>query len=212
MRWSRISTRNVCPPETTSATSGNGGASRASSPGSSEPARVDVALEVVHADERLVVRPRERLREVDADEQRAREPGAARHRDPVDVGDRRAGGRERLVERGHDPAQVGPRGDLGDDAARRRVERDLARDDVRVDPGAVLDDRHARLVARGSRSRAGGVRSRDAWLGSRPGACWRAPRASASSGRRTAAARRRAPPAGGRCARASTGRPAAPWS
>ena len=33
VRWSRISTRNVCPPETTSATSGNGGGSRLARPG-----------------------------------------------------------------------------------------------------------------------------------------------------------------------------------
>ena len=50
---------------------------------------------------------------------------------------------------GHDPAQVGPRRDLGHDAAGRRVERDLAGDDVGVDPPAVLDQGDAGLVAAG---------------------------------------------------------------
>ena len=50
-----------------------------------QPARVDVALEVVDRDERLAVRPGERLGEVDADEQRAREARAVGDRDGVDV-------------------------------------------------------------------------------------------------------------------------------
>ena len=40
--------------------------------GIQQPARVDVALEVVDRDQRLAVRPGERLGEVDADQQRAR--------------------------------------------------------------------------------------------------------------------------------------------
>ena len=92
--------------------------------------------------------PGQRLGEVDAHEQRAREPRAVGDRDAVDVGHGDAGRGERLVQHGHDPAQVGPRRDLGHDAAGRRMERDLARDDVGVDPAAVLDQRDAGLVAR----------------------------------------------------------------
>ncbi len=44
-------------------------------------------------------------------------------------------------------AEMGARRHLGHDAARRRVERDLARDDVRVDPPPALDERDAGLVA-----------------------------------------------------------------
>ena len=58
-----------------------------------------------------------------------------------------AGVGQRLVEDRHDPAEVGPCGDLRDDPAGRRVERGLAGDDVGVDSAAALDDRDPRLVA-----------------------------------------------------------------
>ena len=53
--------------------------------GIEQPGRVEVALEVVDADERLVVDEGERLREVDPDEERAREARPVRDRDRVDV-------------------------------------------------------------------------------------------------------------------------------
>ena len=115
--------------------------------GIGQPAGVHVALEVVDRHQRLAVRPGQRLGEVDAHEQRAREPGAVRDRDAVHVGHGDAGRREGLVQHGHDPAQVGPGRHLGDDAAGRRVERDLAGHDVGVDPAAVLDERDPGLVA-----------------------------------------------------------------
>jgi hypothetical protein len=113
-----------------------------------EPRGVQMTLEVVHADERPLVHERERLREIDPDQQRAGQARAVGHRDRVDILDRRSGILERLVEHRHDPAEVRPGGHLRHDASGRRVERGLARDDVRVDPATVLDERDARLVAR----------------------------------------------------------------
>ena len=95
---------------------------------------------MVDPDERLVVDPGERLREVDPDEQRAGETRPVGDGDRVDVAHRDAGVGQRLVEDRHDPAEMGAGRDLGDDPAGRGVERDLAGDDVGVDPAAALDD------------------------------------------------------------------------
>ena len=54
----------------------------------------------------------------------------------------------RLVEHGHDPAQVRAGGDLGHDAARRGVQGDLRGDHVAEDPPPALDQGDAGLVAR----------------------------------------------------------------
>ena len=54
--------------------------------GIGQPAGVHVALEVVDADQRLVVDPGQRLGEVDPDEQRPGEPGAVGDRNAVHVG------------------------------------------------------------------------------------------------------------------------------
>ncbi len=74
--------------------------------------------------------PREALGRLHADEQRADEPGPVGHRDAVDVGERDARARERLADHGADAAQVIPRRELRDDAAVRRVQRDLRVHDV----------------------------------------------------------------------------------
>ena len=83
------------------------------------------------------------------DEQRAGQPRAVGDGDAVDV---RPGRRRRPAQTssrtGHDPAQVGPGGDLGHDPARRRVQGDLRGDDVADDAPAVLDEGDAGLVAR----------------------------------------------------------------
>ena len=112
-----------------------------------QPVRVDVALDVVHADERQVVRDRQRLGDVDSNQQRANQARAVGHRDGVKV--LPAGPRllERGVERGNDPAQLLPRGNFRDDAAGRRVQRDLARHLVGLDPATADHDRHSGLVA-----------------------------------------------------------------
>ena len=108
---------------------------------------------------------------------------------------RDAGGLEGLVEGRDDPAQVGARGHLGHDPAGRRVQRDLAGDDVGVDPPPALDQRDAGLVAarldrEDQRAAHAGALARPA-----PGwARWSAPRV-AGRARATGAARRRAPPA-----------------
>ena len=100
--------------------------------GVEQPRRVDVTLQVVDRHERQVERPGERLGHRDADEQRAREPGALGHRDRRDVRPvRQARSLARLVEDRDHPAQVRAGRDLRHDPAGRRMERDLARDDAR---------------------------------------------------------------------------------
>ena len=116
--------------------------------GVAKPRRVDVALEMVDPDQRPVVDPRKRLREVDPDEKRAGEPGSVRDGDRPDVVPRHARVGPRFVEHGHDPANVRSRGDLRDDPARWRVQRDLRRDDVGQDARLAVDDGDAGLVAR----------------------------------------------------------------
>ena len=106
-----------------------------------------MAFEVVDPDERLAVDPGQGLGEVDADQERAGQARAVGDGHRVDVADGHAGVGQRLVEDRHDPAQVGPGGDLRDDAARRGVEGHLAGDDVGVDPPAALDQGDAGLVA-----------------------------------------------------------------
>ena len=137
----------MCPPDTTSATSGKRRLGELYPALRLEPCGVDVPLEVVDADERQSVHEREALREVDADEQGARQPGPVGHGDPVDVGPVHAGIGEGCVEDRHDPAQVRAGRDLRDDPARRRVQRDLARDDVAVDGASTFDERNPGLVA-----------------------------------------------------------------
>ena len=113
-----------------------------------QPVRVDVALDVVHADQRKVVGDREGLGEVHADEQGADEPRPVRHRHRVEV--RPIGLRlvHRGLERRHDPAQLLARCHLRHDPTGRGVQRDLAGHLVRLDPAPIDDDRDPRLVAR----------------------------------------------------------------
>ena len=112
-----------------------------------QPGRVHVALEVVDPDERHVVDPGERLREVDPDEQRPGESGAVGDGDRAHVRPIGSGIGPCLIEHRHDPAQVGPGGHLGNDPASGGVERHLRGDDVRTDHPAVLDQGDAGFVA-----------------------------------------------------------------
>ncbi len=105
-----------------------------------------MALEMVHPDERKAGGERQPARVVRADEKAADEPGADRGGDGVDALEIDAGVAERLVGDGIDGPKVLARRDLGDDATGRLM-RELRADHVRADAAAVLDHRHAGLVA-----------------------------------------------------------------
>ena len=100
------------------------------------------------------------LRRLHADEQRADEPRPLRHRDRREVGEARLRFRHRRLDDRHDRLEVVARGELRHDAAVGGVDRGLARDDVREDAPAVLDDRGRGLVA-------GGLDAEDAQAGRR---------------------------------------------
>ena len=117
--------------------------------GVEQPRGVDVPLQVVDRHQRQAVDPGERLGHGDPDQQRS---GQSR---PLGDGDGlelrpigNAGVAARLLEHRDHPAQMGARRDLGDDAAGRAVQGNLAGDDVGHDPAAVLDDGDGGLVAR----------------------------------------------------------------
>jgi hypothetical protein len=69
---------------------------------------VDVTLEVIHADERLAVHPRQRLRQRGSDEQRAHQPRSVGHRDPVDLGKPHTRLAERPLDDRHDDLDMTP--------------------------------------------------------------------------------------------------------
>jgi hypothetical protein len=122
-----------------------------------EPVRRDVALDVVDGDERQAARESEAARRVQADEQRAGQPGAGGHGDGVEVVPPTGGLGERLPDDRHDRGEMGARGHLRYDAAGGRVQAALARHHGRVDGeespavGVALpgDDGGGRLVAGG---------------------------------------------------------------
>lgn len=112
-----------------------------------EPVRVDVTLEVIHADEGQTRGEREAARVVRADEETPDEPGSDGRGDRIDLGELPSRVAERFLCDDIERAKVLPRRDLGDDAAGVLVD-ELRCDDVRTDASAVLDDRDAGLVAR----------------------------------------------------------------
>jgi hypothetical protein len=110
---------------------------------------VEMGEDVVDPDEGLADRPGETLREAEADEEGADEPGL---RGDGYAGEIR-GGHARVPERAGDDARD-PLGMLaarylGDDALVLLVKGDLRRDDVGEDGPAVLDDSCGALVAGG---------------------------------------------------------------
>jgi hypothetical protein len=96
--------------------------------------------------ERKLARRGERLRARDSDEQRADEPRALGDRDGVDVVERGARPRERIVDDGREELQMVTRCDLGDDPA-VAVMDSLGGDDVGEQLAAGADDGGARVVA-----------------------------------------------------------------
>ena len=107
-----------------------------------------MALEVVDRGEREAARAGDRLGGLDAHEQRADEPGAARHRDELDVVELGPGLRERVVDDRVGELEVVAARHLRHDAAVAVVHA-LARDHVRADLAVERDDRGARVVAAG---------------------------------------------------------------
>ena len=112
-----------------------------------QPGRIEMALEVVDTDQRPVLREREALGEVDPHQERPRESRPVRDRDRVHVPPAGRGPGHRLLEHGHDPAQVRARSHFRHDATRGRMHRDLARHHVAVDRPTTLDHGDPRLVA-----------------------------------------------------------------
>ena len=108
----------------------------------------DVTVEVVDLDHRQPARRRQRLRRRDPDQERADQARASGDGDCVEVVERDA----RLLKRGVDDRvhelQVMPRGDLGHDAAERRMGRGLRGDDVREDPAPIHHGRAGVVAAR----------------------------------------------------------------
>ncbi len=108
---------------------------------------VDVAFEMIDADEGFREGEGEGLGVGDADEEGAGETGAAGDGDGVEVLEGEAGFGDGGAGDGDDVAEVFARGELGDDAAEVGVEGDLAGDDVGEGFGAVADDGGCGLVA-----------------------------------------------------------------
>ncbi len=99
--------------------------------------RGDVAVQMVDGDQRQAMRPGERLRGGDADEQRADQPGPHRDGDRVDIASstRLA---ERLLDHRRDELEMAAARDLGHDAAEARVQLVLRGDDAgAISPSAL---------------------------------------------------------------------------
>jgi hypothetical protein len=82
-----------------------------------EEARGDVPVQMVDARQRELVRGGECLRRGEPDEQRRDQTRATGHGDQVDLLERGAGARERIVDHVPDQLEVVARGDLGYDTA-----------------------------------------------------------------------------------------------
>ena len=107
----------------------------------------EMTHEVVDAHERKPARPRQALRHLHADEQRAHEARTVGHRDAVDRIPRDGGLGERLPHDRASVAKVIARRELGDHSVVRSVQAYLTLHDVRKDAPRVVDDGRARLVA-----------------------------------------------------------------
>src|SRR6266511_4412177 len=110
---------------------------------------VDVALEVVHTDQRDSQPQRHALGGGDPDEQGADQPWAHRDCHPVDGADRRPRFPQGQLDQGIDVLQVSPRGDLRHHAAEPLVQMSLAGQQIGLKLVAIVQDGHGRLVTRG---------------------------------------------------------------
>ncbi len=108
-----------------------------------------MALEVMHADDRLRERETECIGDRRADQQRPREARSLRVRDPVEVAQRNAAlGKHALRER-NDALNVIARRELGHHAAVRLMHRHLRMQRVREEAAAGVVDGEPGFVARG---------------------------------------------------------------
>ena len=106
---------------------------------SREVGRGDMPLDMIDPDERDPVRPRQPLREIDRDEQRADQPRMVGHGDQPHVGKPDPRARKRLTRDARDDLDVRAARDLGDDAPVEPMHRDLRRDDIRADEKTSAD-------------------------------------------------------------------------
>ena len=108
----------------------------------------EVAVQMVDRVERQAGRERERFRRGDADDEAADESRPGRDGDAVELAERDAGARQRVVDRRGEQRGVPAGGDLGHDPAVLRVELVLVGRDVREHAHAVAHDGGRGVVAR----------------------------------------------------------------
>src|SRR5665213_2730475 len=108
---------------------------------------VDVAFEMIDADQRLVEAEAKSFGIRDANEQRPGKPRAFRDGDGVEIGIGDARLQHGFADHRHDVAEMLAGGQLGDDATIVGVERHLRGDDVRQRGTACANHRGGSLVA-----------------------------------------------------------------
>src|SRR2546423_271781 len=109
--------------------------------------RVEMAFEVMDADDRLLESVGDCLGSRDADDERSDQAGPIRDRDSVDFRQRYPGGSEGFVDNREDKLNMPPGGNFRDHPTPLRVEVGLTCDDVGEDMGPVLDYCGRRFVA-----------------------------------------------------------------
>ena len=115
-------TSSVCPPEATSAIHGYSTHARA--------VGIDMAGDMMRADEREIKRHRQALGRDDADEQGADQSRTLRYRDGRQVSGTSSRFLERLLHNERNDLHMLARSDLGHDAAEPAMRFDLAGDDI----------------------------------------------------------------------------------
>ncbi len=114
-----------------------------------QPAGVDVAFNVVDAEQRHAQANGEHLGRADADQQGADQARRMMHGDAADLIQTHAGLAQRFVDDRQQSLQMCPRRDLRHDAAEARVQIGLRRDDVGQDRRLVGEDGRGGFVAGG---------------------------------------------------------------
>src|SRR5215470_1825645 len=111
--------------------------------------RVNMSFEVVHRDEGLVERVRERLAVGDADEKRPDKARALRNADSIKVGKIEASLQKSFADNGDNLAQMFARGEFGNNATVFAVNVYLRGDNARENFAAVGDNGGSGFIARG---------------------------------------------------------------
>src|SRR5689334_22446758 len=107
-----------------------------------------MTFEVMDAEHRLAEREAERIRDARADQKRSRESRPARVRDRVDVAHVEAGTFEHVLHERQHPTDVIARGEFGDDATERFMERGLRMQRIGEKTALGVVERDAGFVAR----------------------------------------------------------------